>query len=75
MIQEVRRKNYCQCVAKDIKTRVSNCQTNLHTNKNNQQQPPQDWLLICPERDLGPEDILQKDIVPYRPPAGDMTTL
>ena len=69
MIQEVRQKYYCPCIAKYIKKWVSNCQTCIQTKRINNDLLRTE-LLNCPEWDLGPEDILQMDILPNLPPSG-----
>ena len=43
---------------------------NLHRNQKDQQRPSQDRTAQFPEWDLGPEDILQMDILPNLPPSG-----
>ena len=69
MIQEARQKYYYPCMAKYIKKWVSNCQVCIQTKRiiNNLLRTE---LLNCPEWDLGPEDILQMDILPNLPPSG-----
>ena len=69
MIQEVRQKYYYPCIAKYIKKWVSNCQTCIQTKRINNDLLRTE-LLNCPEWDLGPEDILQMDILPNLPPSG-----
>ena len=69
MIQEVRQKYYYPCIAKYIKKWVSNCQTCIQTKRINNDLLRTE-LLNCPEYDLGPEDILQMDILPNLPPSG-----
>ena len=69
MIQEVRQKYYYPCIAKYIKKWVSNCQTCIQTKRINNDLLRTE-LLDCPEWDLGPEDILQMDILPNLPPSG-----
>ena len=68
-IQEVRQKYYYPCVAKYIKKWVTNCQTCIQTKRINNDLLRIE-LLKCPEWDLGPEDILQMDILPNLPPSG-----
>ena len=48
---------------------VSNCQICIQTKRINHDLL-RTVLLNCPERDLGPEDILQMDILPNLPPSG-----
>ena len=69
IIQEVRQKYYYPCVAKYIKKWVTNCQTCIQTKRINNDLLRTE-LLSCPEWDLGPEDILQMDILPNLPPSG-----
>ena len=69
MIQEVRQKYYYPFIAKHIKKWVSNCQTFIQTKKINNDLLRTE-LPLCPEWDLGPEDILQMDILPNLPPSG-----
>ena len=69
MIQEVRQKYYYPCIAEYIKKWVSNCQICIQTKRINNDLLRTE-LLNCPEWDLGPEDILQMDILPNLPPIG-----
>ena len=69
MIQETRQKYYYRCMAKYIKKWVSNCQICIQTKRINNDLLRTE-LLNCPEWDLGPEDILQMDILPNLPPSG-----
>ena len=69
MIQEARQKYYYPCMAKYIKKWVSNCQICIQTKRINNDLLRTE-LLNCPEWDLGPEDILQMDILPNLPPSG-----
>ena len=69
MIQEARLKYYYPCIAKYIKKWVSNCQICIQTKRTNNDLLRTE-LFNCPERDLGPEDILQMDILPNLPPSG-----
>ena len=69
MTQETRQKYYYPCIAKYIKKWVSNCQTCIQTKRINNDLLRTE-LLNCPEWDLGPEDILQMDILPDLPPSG-----
>ena len=68
-IQESRQKFYYPCIAKYIKKWVTNCQTCIQ-NKRFNNDLLQTELLNCPEWDLGPEDILQMDILPNLPTSG-----
>ena len=70
MIQEVRQKHYYPCIAKYIKKWVSNCQICIQTKKINNDLLLKTELLNCTEWDLGPEDILQMDILPNLPSGG-----
>ena len=69
MIQEARQKYYYACMAKYIKQWVSTCQVCIQTKRINNDLLRTE-LLNCPEWDLGPEDILQMDILPNFPPSG-----
>ena len=69
MIQETRQKYYYPCMAKYIKKWVSNCQICIQTKHINNDLLRTE-LLNCFEWDLGPEDILQMDILPNLPPSG-----
>ena len=69
MILEARQKYYYPCMAKYIKKWVSNCQICIQTKRINNDLLRTE-LLNCPEWDLGPEDILQMDILPNLPPSG-----
>ena len=69
MIQEARQKYYYPCMAKHIKKWVSNCQVCIQTKRINNDLLRTE-LLNCPEWDLGPEDILQMDILSNLPPSG-----
>ena len=69
MIQEARQKYYDPCMAKYIKNWVSNCQVCIQTKRINNDLLRTE-LLNCPEWDLGPEDVLQMDILPNLPPSG-----
>ena len=69
MIQEIRQKYYYPGIAKYNKKWVSNCQICIQTKRINNDLLKTD-LLNCIEWDLGPEDILQMDIVPNLPPSG-----
>ena len=69
MIQEARQKYYYPCLAKHIKNWVQNCQMCIQNKRINNDLLKTE-LLNCPEWDLGPEDILQMDILPNLPPSG-----
>ena len=69
MIQEARQKYYYPCIAKYIRTWVTKCQMCIQ-NKRNNNDLLQTELLNCPDWDLGPEDVLQMDILPNLPPSG-----
>ena len=69
MIQEARQKYYYPCMAKYFKKRVSNCQIGIQTKRINKDLPRTE-LLNSPDKDLGPEDILQMDILPNLPLSG-----
>ena len=67
MIQEASQKFYYPCIAKYIKKWVNNCQVCIQTKRINNDLLSTE-LPNCPEWDLGPEDILQMDILPNLPP-------
>ena len=69
MIQEARQKYYYPCLAKHIKNWVQNCQMCIQNKRINNDLLKTE-LLNCPEWDLGPEDILQMDILRNLPPSG-----
>ena len=69
MIKEVRQKYYYPCSAKYIQKWFSNCQVCIQTKRINNDLLGTE-LLDCPEGDLGPEDLLQMDILPNLPPSG-----
>ena len=69
MIQEARQEHCYPCIAKYIRNRVTKCQMCIQNKRiNNDLLKLQ--LLNCPDWDLGPEDILQTDILPNLPPSG-----
>ena len=68
MIQEARQKYYYPCLAKFIKTCVQNYQMCIQNKRINNDLLKTE-LLICPEWDLGPEDVLQMDILPNLSPS------
>ena len=69
MIQEAPQEHCYPCIAKYIRNRVTKCQMCIQNKRiNNDLLKLQ--LLNCPDWDLGPEDILQTDILPYLPPSG-----
>ena len=69
MIQEARQKYYYPCIAKYIRNWVTKCQMCIQNKRINNDLLKTE-LLNCPEWDLGPEDILQMDILPNLPPSG-----
>ena len=69
MIQEARQKYYYPCMAKYIRTWATKCQMCIQNKRINNDLLKTE-LLNCPEWDLGPEDILQMDILPNLPPSG-----
>ena len=69
MIQEARQKYYYPCIAKYIRIWVTKCQMCIQNKRINNDLLKTE-LLNCPEWDLGPEDILQMDILPNLPPSG-----
>ena len=72
MIQEARQKYYYPCIAKYIRTWVTKCQM-CTQNKRIKNDLLKTELLNCPEWDLGPEDILQMDVLPNLPQVEVMT--
>ena len=68
-IQEARQKYYYPCIAKYIRNWVTKCQMCIQNKRINNDLLKTE-LLNCPEWDLGPEDILQMDILPNLPPSG-----
>ena len=68
-IEEARQKYYYPCLAKHIKHWVQNCQMCIQNKRINNDLLKTE-LLKCPKWDLGPEDILQMDILPNLPPRG-----
>ena len=69
MIQEARQKYYYPCIAKYLRNWVTKCQMCIQNKRINNDLLKTE-LLNCPEWDLGPEDILQMDILPNLPPSG-----
>ena len=69
MIQEARQKYYYPCIAKYIRTWVTKRQMCIQNKRINNDRLKTE-LLNCPEWDLGPEDILQVDILPNLFPSG-----
>ena len=69
MIQEARQKYYYPCIAKYVKKWIKNCHTCIQTKRINNNLL---WTELhnCPEWDLGPEAILQLDILSNLPPSG-----
>ena len=70
LIQEARQKYYYPSKAKHIRTSLTKCQMCIQNKRINIDLLETD-LLKCPEWDLGPENILQMDIFPKRPPTGE----
>ena len=66
MIQEPRLKFYYPCIAKYIRAWVTKCQMCIQCERINNDLLKTE-LLHCPDWDLGPEDILQMDILPNLP--------
>ena len=69
MLQQARQKYYYQCIAKYIRTWVTKCQICIQNKRINNDLLKTE-ILNCAEWDLGPEDILQMDILPNLPPSG-----
>ena len=69
MRQEARQKYYYPCLAKHIKNWVQNCQMCVENKRINNDLLKTE-LLKFPEWDVGPEYILQMDILPNLPPSG-----
>ena len=68
MIQEAQQKYYYRCLAKHIKNWVQNCQMCIQNKRINNDLLKTE-LLNYPEWDIGPEDVLQMDILPNLPPS------
>ena len=69
MLYEIRQKYYYPGIAKVIKKWVQGCEICIKDKRiKNPSITPE--LLNLPERDLGPEDALQSDLLPNLPPSG-----
>ena len=69
MLYEIRQKYYYPGIAKIVKKWVQGCEVCIKDKRiQNPSITPE--LLNLPEWDLGPEDALQIDLLPYLPPSG-----
>ena len=63
MIQEIRQKHYFLSIATYVSNWVRDCEKCLHDKRiNNTRITPE--LIHIPEWDLGPEDLMQIDLLP-----------
>ena len=69
MMQEIRQKYYFPSIAIYVKNWVRDCEICIHDKRiNNTRITPE--LIHIPEWDLGPEDLMQIDLLPELPPSG-----
>ena len=69
MMQEIRQKNYFPSIAPYVRNWVRDCEICIHDKRiNNTRNIPE--LIHIPEWDLGPEDLMQIDLLPELPPSG-----
>ena len=69
MMQEIRQKYYFPSIAPYVRNWVRDCEICIHDKRiNNTRITPE--LIHIPEWDLGPEDLMQIDILPELPPSG-----
>ena len=69
MMQEIRQKYYFPSIATYIRNWVRDCEICIQDKRiNNTRITPR--LMHIPERDLGPEDLMQIDFLPELPPSG-----
>ena len=69
MMQEIRQKYYFPSIAPYVRNWVRDCEICIHDKRiNNTRITPE--LIHIPEWDLGPEDLLQIDLLPELPPSG-----
>ena len=69
MMQEIRQRYYFPLIAPYVRNWVRDCEICFHDKRiNNTRITPE--LIHIPERDLGPEDLMQIDLLPKLPPSG-----
>ena len=69
MMQEIRQKYYFPSIATYVRNWVRDCEICIHDKRiNNTRITPE--LIHIPEWDLGPEDLMQIDLLPELPPSG-----
>ena len=69
MMQEIRQKYYFPSIANYVRNWVRDCEICIQDQRiNNTRITPE--LIHIPERDLGPEDLMQIDLLPELPPSG-----
>ena len=71
MMQEIRQKYYFLSIATYVRNWVRDCEKCIQDKRiNNTRITPE--LIDIPERDLGPEYLMQSDLLPELPPSGGM---
>ena len=69
MMQEIRQKYYFPSIATYVRNWVRDCETCIQDKRiNNTRITPE--IIHIPKRDLGPEDLMQIDLLPEMPPSG-----
>ena len=69
MMQEIRQKNYFPSIATHVRNWIRDCKICIQDKRiNNKRINPE--LIHFPEWDLGPEDLMQIDLLPELPPSG-----
>ena len=69
LMQEIRQKYYFPSIAPYVRNWVRDCEICIHDKRiNNKRITPE--LIHIPEWDLGPEDLMQIDLLPELPPSG-----
>ena len=69
MMREIRQKYYFHSIAPYVRNWVRDCEICIHDKRiNNTRITPE--LIHIPEWDLGPEDLVQIDLLPELPPSG-----
>ena len=69
MMQEIRQKYYFPSIATYVRNWVRDCEICIHDKRiNNTRITPE--IIHIPEWDLGPEDLMQIDLLPELPPSG-----
>ena len=69
MMQEIRQKYYFPSIATYVKNWVRDCEICIHDKRINNTRITPD-LIHIPEWDLGPEDLMEIDLLPELPPSG-----